>query len=328
LQQTNQSIDGVKSHANDCNDGNTKCEPSKSAFDNVDEKIKEEKKDKKSDQEENSPGDNELIEKITSFDNMNLSEDLLRGIYGKGFEKPSVVQSMAIVPLSQGRDCVVQAQSGTGKTGAFAIGTLARVDASLREPQILVLEPVRELARQTAGVYRELSTRMGVYVACITGGTSFQTNRKLLRSSQIVVCTPGRLIDCLRRGWMRLDRVRMLVLDEADEMLSHGFVDDMRDIVRDVPPDCQIGVFSATFQPESLDLCSKFVRNPVRLLLQKETLTLAGILQFYVAVGDDRFKSETLADLYGDVSASQSVVFCATRRRVDALCDFLSAQQV
>lgn len=136
--------------------------------------------------------------------------------------------------MSQGRDCVVQAQSGTGKTGAFAIGTLARVDASLREPQILVLEPVRELARQTAGVYRELSTRMGVYVACITGGTSFQTNRKLLRSSQVVVCTPGRLIDCLRRGWMRLDRVRMLVLDEADEMLSHGFVDDMRDIVRDV----------------------------------------------------------------------------------------------
>jgi translation initiation factor 4A len=119
----------------------------------------------------------------------------------------------------------------------------------------------------------------------------------------------------------------MLIMDEADEMLSRGFVDDMRDIVRDVPPDCQIGVFSATFQPDTLELCQRFVRKPVRLLLKQETLTLAGIYQFYVAVGDDRYKAETLADLYGDVSTSQSVVFCATRRRVDALCDFLSAQQ-
>jgi superfamily II DNA/RNA helicase len=128
---------------------------------------------------------------------------------GKGFEKPSVVQSMAIVPLTQGRDAIVQAQSGTGKTGAFAIGTLARIDPSLRQPQLLVMAPVRELARQNAAVYRELSLRMGVGVACITGGTSFQTNRKLLRSSQIVVCTPGRLIDCIQRGWMRLDTVNM-----------------------------------------------------------------------------------------------------------------------
>jgi hypothetical protein len=162
------------------------------------------------------------------------------------------VQKKAIVPLARGNDMIVQAQSGTGKTGAFTIGTLARVDSRASSCQVLVLNPIRELATQTAGVYAEVAFRLGVHVTSLVGGTRMQQNRIELRRSQVVVGTPGRVIDCMRRGWLDLSKLRCFVLDEADEMLKRDFVDAVRDVARDIPSSTQVCVVVRSLHAHSL----------------------------------------------------------------------------
>jgi len=255
---------------------------------------------------------------------MPLHPHLLRGIYSYGFEKPSAIQQRAIVPFIKGGDIIAQAQSGTGKTGAFAIGTLQRMDFTLRQVQALILSPTRELALQTDQVISHIGDFLANYSSfCGTfvGGTKVSDDLRKLEAGVIVaVGTPGRVYDVIKRGALKTQSLKVLVLDEADEMLSQGFSEQIYEVFKFLPKDIQVALFSATMPADVLELTTKFMRDPARILVKKEALTLEGIKQFYVAV-EEEYKLETLMDLYDSVSIAQSVIFCNTRRKVDWLAD-------
>ncbi|CAN6541184.1 unnamed protein product [Malus baccata var. baccata] len=257
-----------------------------------------------------------------SFDAMGLQENLLRGIYAYGFEKPSAIQQRGIVPFCKGLDVIQQAQSGTGKTATFCSGILQQLDYSLTECQALVLAPTRELAQQIEKVMRALGDYLGVKVHACVGGTSVREDQRILSNGvHVVVGTPGRVFDMLRRQSLRPDSIKMFVLDEADEMLSRGFKDQIYDIFQLLPSKIQVGVFSATMPPEALEITRKFMNKPVRILVKRDELTLEGIKQFYVNVDKEEWKLETLCDLYETLAITQSVIFVNTRRKVDWLTD-------
>eukprot|EP00995_Heteronema_vittatum_P011599 NODE_72_length_2062_cov_110.714357_g55_i0.p1 GENE.NODE_72_length_2062_cov_110.714357_g55_i0~~NODE_72_length_2062_cov_110.714357_g55_i0.p1 ORF type:complete len:424 (+),score=198.03 NODE_72_length_2062_cov_110.714357_g55_i0:51-1274(+) len=270
------------------------------------------------------------VEVIATFDEMPLHTNLLRGIYSYGFEKPSAIQQRAIVPFIKGGDLIAQAQSGTGKTGAFAIGLLQRMDFSNKTCQALVLSPTRELALQTEQVVSHIGdflAESSSFCATFVGGTRVVDDiRKLEAGVIIAVGTPGRVFDVIKRGALRTEHLKVLALDEADEMLSQGFSEQIYEIFKFLPKDIQVALFSATMPQDVLDLTSKFMRDPIRILVKKEALTLEGIKQFYVAV-EEEFKLETLMDLYDSVSIAQSVIFCNTRRKVDWLAEQMNKKQ-
>ncbi|KAK7354632.1 hypothetical protein VNO80_20097 [Phaseolus coccineus] len=257
-----------------------------------------------------------------SFDAMGLQENLLRGIYAYGFEKPSAIQQRGIVPFCKGLDVIQQAQSGTGKTATFCSGILQQLDYNVTECQALVLAPTRELAQQIEKVMRALGDYLGVKVHACVGGTSVREDQRILSSGvHVVVGTPGRVFDMLRRQSLRPDYIKMFVLDEADEMLSRGFKDQIYDIFQLLPSKIQVGVFSATMPPEALEITRKFMNKPVRILVKRDELTLEGIKQFYVNVEKEEWKLDTLCDLYETLAITQSVIFVNTRRKVDWLTD-------
>eukprot|EP00494_Astrolonche_serrata_P024257 UN24515 len=259
---------------------------------------------------------------VTSFDDFELQEELLRGIYAYGWESPSDIQSRAILPMLNGRDLIGQAQSGKGKTGTFVIASLDLIDLKVQQTQVLILAPTRELAKQIAGVANNLSEYMKGLVTCtLIGGTSVRDDiRTLRRGPQFVVGTPGRTLSHLDTGNLSLKGLRTLVLDEADEMLSRGFKDSMYDIFRFAPQDIQVCVFSATMKNDTVDICNKFMReNKLHILIKAENLTLDGIAQYYVDVERDDHKTECLEDLYGCLNLECCVIFCATQTRVEQL---------
>lgn len=264
----------------------------------------------------------EWTESYDTFDEMGLHENLLRGIFAYGFEKPSAIQQKGIVPFAKGLDVIQQAQSGTGKTATFCAGILQNLDYNLVECQALVLAPTRELAQQIEKVMRALGDYLGVKCHACVGGTSVREDTRILQAGvHVVVGTPGRVYDMLRRRALRADNIRMFVLDEADEMLSRGFKDQIYDIFQLLPPKIQVGVFSATLPPEALEITRKFMDKPVRILVKRDELTLEGIKQFYVDVGEEEYKLDTLCDLYETLAITQSVIFANTRRKVDWLTD-------
>jgi len=246
--------------------------------------------------------------------------ELLRGVYGYGFERPSIVQQRAIVPFSKGFDIIAQSQSGTGKTGAFAVGALTRVDCSVPKVQALILEPSRELANQSAKVVTNIGSFMGAVVQLSVGGLSVGKDIAAYRKGvHVVVGTPGRVIDLIKRGNLSTEALRVLILDEADEMLSAGFRESIQEIMREIPGSCQIGLFSATLPPEALEIAELFMRNPVKIVLNRDEITLKGITQYYVDVAEERYKLDTLVDLFKSVSVSQCIIFCNSRRKADWL---------
>jgi translation initiation factor 4A len=255
-----------------------------------------------------------------SFDDMGLEDELLRGIYSYGYERPSAIQQRAIMPVLEGRDTIAQAQSGTGKTATFLVGALQRIDCKRNSCQALVLAPTRELAVQTQRVALALGDYLQLKCHLCIGGTARRDDIDRLREGQqIVIGTPGRVYDLIDRRNLRLDDMRIFVLDEADEMLSCGFTDQVYRIFKCMPPEVQVCLFSATMPPEILDMTTKFMRNPVRILVKKDELTLEGIQQFYVAVEKEEWKLETLCDLYEVLTVSQSIIYCNTRRKVEFL---------
>lgn len=257
-----------------------------------------------------------------SFDDMSLKEDLLRGIYGFGFERPSAIQQRGIVPIIGDRDVIAQAQSGTGKTATFSIGALQRIDIGVRETQALILAPTRELAQQTQSVILALGDYMNVQAhACIGGTKVGEDVKKLDHGQHVIVGTPGRVFDMIRRRNLRTDHIRMLVLDEADEMLSRGFKEQIYDIYRYLPAKTQIVLVSATLPQEVLEITTKFMVEPVQVLVKRDELTLEGIKQFFVDVEREEWKFDTLCDLYDTITIAQSVIFCNTKRKVDWLSD-------
>ena len=262
-----------------------------------------------------------------TFDSMNLHENLLRGIYAYGFEKPSAIQQRGIVPFTKGLDVIQQAQSGTGKTATFCAGVLQQLDYEKEECQALVLAPTRELAQQIEKVMRALGDYLNVKCHACVGGTSVREDQRILQSGvHVVVGTPGRVYDMLRRRALKPDYIKIFSLDEADEMLSRGFKDQIYDIFQLLPSKLQVGVFSATMPPEALEITRKFMTKPVRILVKRDELTLEGIKQFYVNVDKEEWKLDTLCDLYETLAITQSVIFANTRRKVDWLTDKMRAR--
>ncbi|KAF5377228.1 hypothetical protein D9615_006344 [Tricholomella constricta] len=259
---------------------------------------------------------------VDSFDNMDLKPELLRGIYAYGFERPSAIQQRAIVPVVKGHDVIAQAQSGTGKTATFSVSILQRLDPEIKGTQALILAPTRELALQIHKVVVALGDYMNVQSLACVGGTNVREDMAKLRDGiQVVVGTPGRAFDMIKRGALRTDGIKIMCLDEADEMLSQGFKDQIYEIFQLLPSDTQVALFSATMPAEVLEVSKKFMRDPVRILVKKDELTLEGIKQFYIAVEKEDWKLDTLCDLYETITITQAVIFCNTRRKVDLLTD-------
>ncbi|KXS15097.1 eIF4AIII [Gonapodya prolifera JEL478] len=262
----------------------------------------------------------EDVKVFPTFDSMNLKEDLLRGIYAFNFEKPSAIQQRSIVPMIKGRDVIAQAQSGTGKTATFSISILQNIDTAIRETQALVLSPTRELAQQIQTVCLALGDYMSVQChACIGGTNVGEDIRKLEYGQHIVSGTPGRVFDMIRRRHLRPKRIKMLVLDEADEMLSKGFKEQIYDIYRHLAPSTQVVLVSATLPHDVLEMTTKFMTDPIRVLVKRDELTLEGIKQFFVAVDKEDWKFDTLCDLYDTLTITQAVIFCNTKKKVDEL---------
>jgi len=259
---------------------------------------------------------------VESFDHMQLKEDLLRGIYAYGFEKPSAIQQRGILPVIQKRDTIAQAQSGTGKTATFSIAALQRLEMNEPQCQVLVLAPTRELAQQIHKVMKSLGTYLEVTTRACVGGTAVREDiQQLANGVQIVVGTPGRVNDMISRGALRLKALKLFCLDEADEMLSRGFKEQIYDCFQYLPSEVQVALFSATMPNEILQLTERFMRNPVRILVKKEELTLDGIKQYYVAVEKEDYKLATLYDLYESLTITQAIIYCNTRRKVMWLTD-------
>lgn len=266
------------------------------------------------------------IKIVASFDAMGLKEELLRGIYAFGFVKPSAIQQRAIKPILEGRDVIAQSQSGTGKSTIYCIGILATVNTKSRELQALALSPTRELAEQSRVVMMAFGDYMNVKVHTCIGGKNLGEDLRALESGVHVVSgTPGRVFDMMQRGALKTRHMKMLVIDEADEMLGQGFKEQLYSIYRLLPPQTQIVLVSATLPQDVLELTNKFMHEPVRILVKRDELTLEGIKQFFVAVDKEEWKFDTLCDLYDVLTITQAVIFCNTKVKVDWLAEQMRA---
>ncbi len=254
----------------------------------------------------------------------NCDMAVLRGVYAYGFENPSPIQQKAIPPMVDRRDMIAQAQSGTGKTGAFTVGSLNIIDTSKKTTQAIVMAPTRELAMQISNVFIAIGSYLKNYkVQLLVGGNSVDEDIKKLKDKEgppsVVVGTPGRIHDMIRRNHLSVKHIRVLTLDEADEMLSTGFKDQVYNIFQYMPKDIQLCLYSATVPNEIAELSKKFMRDPVRILVKSEMLTLEGISQFHINMEDDQGKYLTLKDLYDSLSVSQCIIYCNSVKRVQDL---------
>ncbi|GME69379.1 hypothetical protein B5S28_g3084 [[Candida] boidinii] len=262
---------------------------------------------------------------VQTFDQLNLKPEILRGIFAYGYENPSAIQQRAILPIVEGKDVLAQAQSGTGKTATFTISALQRIDETDKSTQALILAPTRELALQIQKVVLSIGVHVDVTVHASIGGKSVAEDAEALKKgAQIVVGTPGRVYDMIERGYFKTDKVKMFIMDEADEMLSSGFKAQIYNIFRFLPPTTQVVLLSATMPQDVLEVTTKFMRDPVRILVKKDQLTLEGIKQFFVNVDEEQYKFECLCDLYDSISVTQAVIFCNTRRKVETLTQQLT----
>ncbi len=266
------------------------------------------------------------VKEYTSFDDMPLPTELLRGIYAFGFEKPSKIQSKAVVPIVEGHDVLAQAQSGTGKTGTFVIGSLCKIDTTLMKPQVLVMVPTRELAQQIAKVATAIGNYMGekgIKVHCATGGPPVHEDiRALDRGVHFLVGTPGRIYDLMNRKALASAHVRILILDEADQMLEDRFREQVHCILSmGFPQTTQVALLSATMIPEVVEVARTLLRNPTQILLPADEVTLEGIKQYYVQIDREEQKLDTLCDLYEHLSITQALIYCSTRQKVEWLSE-------
>lgn len=263
-----------------------------------------------------------------SFDEMGLDDSLTRGIYTYGFEQPSKIQQSAIVPMRERHDILAQAQSGTGKTGAFTIGSLSSVDPAILAPQVLVLCPTRELSQQTERVARAIGQYMNLRVLSATGGGNLRSDIQALREgAQFIVGTPGRVDDLIRRGELRLGDMRYLILDEADQMLEDLFVDQIKAILNQpFPPSTRLALFSATMPEHVLELAERYLSDPVRILLPPDEVTLDGIKQYYVDLEREDWKFPVLLDLYQQVTVNQALIYVNKRQKAEWLAKQLATQ--
>ena len=260
---------------------------------------------------------------IQTFQDLPLTGEILRSIKELGFESLFPIQAQAIMPLLEGKDVVGQAQTGTGKTAAFGIPMVQRLNREIRGVQGLILVPTRELAVQVAENMASFAKYARVKVLAVYGGESINKQIHALSSGvQIVVGTPGRLIDLMERRVLNLGTVKMVVLDEADRMLDMGFIQDIEFILSKTPYERQTSLFSATIEQSVMRICNKYMKNPQKILVSKDEIALTQMKQYYTVV-NQHGKFDTLCDIIRSEGVNKSIVFCRTRREASRLSDQL-----
>ena len=261
------------------------------------------------------------------WDELEINPNILRGIFGYGFENPSPVQMKAIIPIIKGKDVIAQAQAGTGKTGAFTVGGLQHVDTSVNKNQMLVLCPTHELSRQISSVITSIGGCMpSLRVKVLIGGSSIDDDVKDLKENvpHVIVGCPGRVYHMAQRGHIRCRDLKLVVLDEADEMLSSSFKDQVYNIFKMFNNNIQVALFSATLPPNIHTITDKFMRDPVQIVVTPELLTLEGVKQYFIALDDDAQKYETIKDLFSNISVSQCFIYCNSVKRVISLYEAMT----
>ena len=288
---------------------------------------------------------------ITSFEDLKIDEKIIRGIFSHGFELPSAIQCKAINPVLSGKDVIAQAQSGMGKTGAFCIGTLGRIDTKNNAIQAIVLSHTRELALQTENVFKTIGKYTDVRIClCVKGISTYENMQTLIGNNgnnkpHIIIGTPGRILDMLNRKYddgsfiINIMSLRTIVIDEADEILSSttslsknkyenqdsenqnniGFKEQTYKIFKCIPNDIQVCLFSATMNNDFFEVTKSFMRDPLNVLVKSEELTLEGIKQYYINVEHSRYKYDTLCELYSLVTINQSMIYCNSLKNVEYL---------
>ena len=255
-----------------------------------------------------------------SFEDLNINDDLLRGIYNYGFEKPSNIQYKSLPIFDSGKDMIAQSQSGTGKTGAFSVGILNNIDVKEKKTQYIVLTPTHELAKQIYIVIKNLAERMDISICKVIGKTNINESiLELQKEPQIIVATPGRLFDMINKKHIFTNNIKTLVIDEADEMLSSGFMEVIQNIIKCVPKSSQICLFSATMPKEIIELTNYFMNDPVKLLINKDELTLEGIKQFYIELKQYNWKFDVLYDIYETINVTQSIIYVNSKTTLNNL---------
>lgn len=278
---------------------------------------------------ESTQQDNEpyVVKPYESFDDMNLDDSLVRGIYTYGFERPSKIQQLAIVPMKDHNDILAQSQSGTGKTGAFTIGSLSVVDPLLKAPQVLVICPTRELSQQTERVARNIGQYMQLKVLSATGGNQIRSDVNALKmGAQFIVGTPGRIFDLISREELNVEHMKYVILDEADQMLEDLFLEQIRVILNSkFPSETRLALFSATMPQNVLEIAEHYLSNPVRILLPPDEVTLDGIKQYYVQLDREDWKLPVLLDLYQQITVNQALIYVNKRQKAEWLAKQLSS---
>lgn len=262
-----------------------------------------------------------------TFDEMGLSDALLRGIYSYGYERPSKIQQLAIVPIKERNDILAQAQSGTGKSCSFIVGSMSVIDVSIQKLQVMVLVPTQELAKQIYNVAKDLGTYLPVSCYSATGGTPIRDDMKAIDNGiQFIVGTPGRIFDLINRKVLKTDNIRCLIMDEADQMLEDRFYKQVMCILEmGFPKTTKVALFSATMPKEVIEVADKLLQNPVRILLPPEEVTLDGIKQFSVPLEKEEWKYDVLCDIYKQLNINQAIIYCNKRQRAEWLAEKLTA---
>ena len=263
---------------------------------------------------------------IRCFEDLPLSQEIINGIEELGFRNLFPIQAQAIMPLLEGKDVIGQAQTGTGKTAAFGIPMVERLNPKIKSVQGLVLEPTRELAIQVAEHINRIGKYASFKVLPVYGGKPIQNQIYALeRGVHIVVGTPGRIIDHLKRGTLDLASVKVVVLDEADRMLDMGFIDDIEYILSNVPVNRQTSLFSATIDQSVMNVCDRYMRNPEKILVSKDEIALTQMDQYYMVV-NPRNKFQVLCNVLDENHIERAIIFCKTRIGTNMLADRLERQ--
>jgi translation initiation factor 4A len=254
----------------------------------------------------------------TSFDGLNLNESLLKGVYLYGFTKPSPIQIKGIESIGSSKDCLLQSQSGTGKTATYLLGVLNRLEENDKN-QCIILSPTRELALQIFSVATELSKETKLTVINSSGGVNIRESKSALKKANLIIGTLGRLKHMIEDKVISMHSIKIFVMDEADEVLADGISDKLNFIFQKMPTGIQTILISATMNPNVFTLTKKFLHDPIKILLKNSEVAVEIISQFYVEIDTEEGKLDTLLDLYGIASTTQTIIFCNTIRKVEWL---------
>jgi superfamily II DNA/RNA helicase len=265
------------------------------------------------------------LNKNTGFDNLGLNENLIKGVYIYGFKNPSKIQVDGIKAINTGKDCILQSQSGTGKTATYLLGILNRMEEN-HKTQGIIITPTRELSVQVHLVATEISKFTKLKVELCTGGISISDNRIKLKTANLIIGTFGRIYHMIQENKIHLYNLKLLILDEADDLLADGISKELSNLLNKIPDGAQSCLISATLSSEVFQVSKKIMHDPLKILLNKKDIPVDLIKQFYIDAEFEELKFEVLVDLYNLIATSQAIIFCNTIRKVEWLTKSLTDQ--